>query len=332
MDLRNLFSKARIAILGDVMLDQYWWGTVDRISPEAPVPVVRMENETVVPGGAANVAMNVVGLGAQAILIGCVGQDTAASLLRDNLNLAQISSKRLVIAPDRPTSLKTRIVAHNQHVVRVDRESRAFIDQRVEKLVLDNLDEALPSADLLIISDYAKGTLSSAVLSSAIRSANERGIPVLTDPKGKDYSKYRGVTLITPNRREAADACSLDEHGHDVVTVAGKRLVEELGLKAIIITEGEKGMTLFQRDGNVRSYGAEAHEIFDVTGAGDTVIATLGVAMAAGLSLEDSVRVANTAASLVVEQVGTTSVSIEKLERKLEEQRTNGSELAITSL
>ena len=317
MDLRSKFSNVKIAILGDVMLDQYWWGTVERISPEAPVPVVRLTKETVVPGGAANVAMNVVGLGARPTLIGCIGNDIAAEQLKKHLRSAKMDCDSLVIANDRPTSLKTRVVAHNQHVVRVDCESREVIDTEAEKTITKSLAEKLKDADLLIISDYAKGTLTPTVLSSAIEAARSREIEVLVDPKGKDYSKYRGATMLTPNRREAAEACSLDEHLNDVVSQAGQRLIDDLDLKAIVITEGEKGMTLFQRLLDPRSYSAEAHEIFDVTGAGDTVIATLGVAMAAGLTLEDSVRLANTAASLVVEQVGTTSVSIEQLEQKL---------------
>jgi D-beta-D-heptose 7-phosphate kinase/D-beta-D-heptose 1-phosphate adenosyltransferase len=300
------------------MLDQYWWGSVERISPEAPVPVVRLDRTSVVPGGAANVAANIEGLGATPILVGCIGTDAEGDQLKKHLASNSISSKHLIEIADRPTSVKTRVVAHSQHVVRVDRETINSITSDAESKLIALVRQLLDSVDLLIISDYAKGSLTLAVLESAIQDARGRNIPVLIDPKGKDYLKFKGASVITPNRREAAEACSLDEHRDDVVRTAGRRLLSELDLAAIIITEGEKGMTLFESNGNETSFKAEAHEIYDVTGAGDTVIAALGVAMAAGVSLIDAVRLANTAASLVVEQVGTTAISSDRLFEKLE--------------
>ena len=313
MNLQDRFAAVRIMILGDIMLDQYWWGSVERISPEAPVPVVRLDRTSVVPGGAANVAANVVGLGAAAILIGCIGTDVEGSQLKQHLGSNSIDHEHLLEIADRPTSVKTRVVAHSQHVVRVDRETINSIDSATASKLVERVRELLTGADLLIISDYAKGTLTKTVLESTIESARKRNIPILVDPKGKDYSKFKGASVITPNRREAAEACSLDEHRDDVVATAGRRLLDELNLKAIIITEGEKGMTLFEGSSSQTSFKAEAHEIYDVTGAGDTVIATLGVALAAGVPLVDAVRLANTAASLVVEQVGTTAISSERL-------------------
>ena len=317
MNLQDRFAAVRIMVVGDIMLHQYWWGNVERISPEAPVPVVRLNRTSVVPGGAANVAANVVGLGAAAVLVGCIGTDAEGNQLQQHLASNSIDSEHLLEIADRPTSVKTRVVAHSQHVVRVDRETINAIDSETESKLVERVREMLDSVDLLIISDYAKGTLTQPVLESVIQVARSRNIPVLIDPKGKDYSKFKGASVITPNRREAAEACSLDEHRDDVVSIAGRRLITELGLDAIIITEGEKGMTLFERDVPETSFKAEAHEIYDVTGAGDTVIATLGVAMAAGVPLVDAVRMANTAASLVVEQVGTTAISSERLFDKL---------------
>lgn len=320
MDLTEEFSTVRILVLGDIMLDQYWWGSVDRISPEAPVPVVRLDNTSVVPGGAANVAANVAGLGATPLLIGCIGTDREGEQLKQHLVANSINSDHLLEIKDRPTSVKTRVVAHSQHVVRVDRETISPIDADIEEQLIARVSRLLDDVDLLIISDYAKGTLTRRILTNSIAAAREKNVPVLVDPKGKDYSKFRGASVITPNRREAADACSLDEHLDDVVEIAGKRLIAELDLDALVITEGDKGMTLFENGRSPKSFKAEAHEIYDVTGAGDTVIATLAVAMAAGKTLVEAVRLANTAASLVVEQVGTTAVSAERLIEKLQDQ------------
>lgn len=317
MSLQNKFTTVRVMVLGDIMLDQYWWGSVERISPEAPVPVVRLDRISVVPGGAANVAANVVGLGATPILIGCIGADAEGDQLKRHLASNFIDSKHLLEMADRPTSVKTRVVAHSQHVVRVDRETINSIDSATESNLVKLVHVLLDAADLIIVSDYAKGVLTRSVLESTIREARSREIPVLVDPKGKDYSKFKGASVLTPNRREAAEACSLDEHRDDVVSIAGRRLISELELDAIIITQGEKGMTLFDGRSSETSFKAEAHEIYDVTGAGDTVIATLGVALAAGVPLVDAVRLANTAASLVVEQVGTTAISSARLFEKL---------------
>jgi D-beta-D-heptose 7-phosphate kinase/D-beta-D-heptose 1-phosphate adenosyltransferase len=316
VDIRKQFSGVKILVLGDIMLDQYWWGTVDRISPEAPVPVVSLNEMTVVPGGAANVAANVAGLGAEPLLVGCIGNDNEGSMLTERLSASKISCDFLMRSKDRPTSVKTRVVAHSQHVVRVDKETRGPLGSDAEQQLVDRINDLVERADLVIISDYAKGACSDNVISKTIKAARAKGLAVLVDPKGKDFSRYAGASILTPNRREAADASALDEHLPDVVNLAGPQLVRRLDLDAVVITEGEKGMTLFQRESSSISFGAEAHEIYDVTGAGDTVIAALGVAMAAGMPLIESVRLANTAASLVVEQVGTTAITLDRLLEK----------------
>jgi len=306
------FRKVSIAIVGDVMLDRYWWGTVDRISPEAPVPVVKLERSTFALGGAANVAANVAGLGAKPFLIGCRGSDEEGGLVCEQLSSASIESRHLT-ETERPTPVKTRIVAHNQHVVRVDRETIDPLDALAEAKLIEKLQEIIPEVDLVIVSDYAKGTLTTVLLEHLIRTATKAGKRIVVDPKGKDYTKYRGASVLTPNRREALDACGLEIQQKDAVQLAGRMLMESLDLEALVITRGDEGMTLFQPNGFSRSLKAETHEIYDVTGAGDTVIACLGVALAAGLSFIDSVQLANTAASLVVEQVGTTAISIDML-------------------
>jgi D-beta-D-heptose 7-phosphate kinase/D-beta-D-heptose 1-phosphate adenosyltransferase len=267
-------------------------------------------------GGAANVAMNIAGLGAKPLLVGTVGNDNDAKILTDYLTSCKISCDHLVKS-ERPTSVKTRIVAHSQHVVRVDREEAVPLSKQGESEISHSIDRAIGSANIVVLSDYAKGTLTNTVLRSAIDAAARKNVPVLVDPKGKDFSKYHGVSVLTPNRREALEACRLDDNQINVVTVAGNRLVTELDLDAVVITEGDKGMKLFEKGKEPVNFKAVAHDIYDVTGAGDTVIACLAVALAAGLPQYEAVQLANLAAGLVVEQVGTTAVSIMDLIQKV---------------
>jgi D-beta-D-heptose 7-phosphate kinase/D-beta-D-heptose 1-phosphate adenosyltransferase len=318
-DLVQAFSKCRVLVVGDLMLDQYWWGSVDRISPEAPVPVVKLDRVSLAAGGAANVAANVAGLGAEPLLVGTIGKDSESQLLADHLRSLGISSAYLT-RTERPTSVKTRIVAHSQHVVRIDREQSSAIDVAEEANISKSVENGIARADVVILSDYAKGTLTNSVLATTIAAAVEHQVPILVDPKGKDFSKYRGASILTPNKREALEACRLDDHDPDVVAIAGDKLIKELALDAVVITEGEKGMTLFESNKSPVTLRAAAHEIYDVTGAGDTVIACLAVGLAAGLSRYDAVRLANIAAGLVVEQVGTTAISVDLLVEKFNER------------
>jgi D-beta-D-heptose 7-phosphate kinase/D-beta-D-heptose 1-phosphate adenosyltransferase len=317
VDLKDNFTAVRVAVIGDVMLDQYWWGNVERISPEAPVPVVRLQRTSLTLGGAGNVAANIKGLGATPLLIGCVGKDNDALLFFQQLDESSISAENIVTANERPTPVKTRVIAHSQHVVRVDREIAEPISNDVQSELTKLALRAIPVVDVVVISDYAKGTVTDRVLKLVIDECRAHGKPIVIDPKGKDYSKYSGATILTPNRREAADACGIDEFSHDAVLRSGERLLADLGVEAVLITEGENGVTIFEKGSAPVSLPAEAHAIYDVTGAGDTVIATLAVAIGAGMSMIDGVRLANTAASLVVEQVGTTAISFDALTAKL---------------
>lgn len=320
-DLKNIaeaISNVSVLVVGDIMLDQYWWGTVERISPEAPVPVVKLDHLSVAAGGAANVAANVAGLGAEPLLVGPIGQDSESQQLKEQLRSLRIKTDHLAQI-ERVTSVKTRIVAHSQHVVRVDREQNEPLNPAEEIAVSRSIESAIARANIVVLSDYAKGTLTGSIIRSTIDTAAKLQIPVLVDPKGKDFSKYRGASILTPNRREALEACRLEGSEADAVILAGKTLVRELDLDAIVITEGERGMTLFEKDKEPVSYKAVAHEIYDVTGAGDTVIACLAACLAAGCSKRDAVRLANLAAGLVVEQVGTTAISIDHLVGKLDE-------------
>ena len=312
------FSKVKILIIGDVMLDRYWWGSVSRISPEAPVPVVQLEKTSLAPGGAANVAVNVANLGATPCLVGIVGNDDEGKYLASALRKSNISSDLLLALKERPTTVKTRIVAHNQHVVRIDNEKADFLQPAEEESVWQSIENELNKVDLILISDYAKGLLSRSLLSRLITKAKENNKQILVDPKGKDYSKYAGATVLTPNRREAQEACNFEENQiADDITLAGETLISELNLQALLITQGENGMTLFQGNEKPVHFQTKARTVYDVTGAGDTVIATLAVALAAGANLLQAAELSNISAGLVVEEVGTTTINQEKLLKAL---------------
>jgi rfaE bifunctional protein kinase chain/domain len=312
------FSQVKVLVVGDIMLDRYWWGTVNRISPEAPVPIVRLQKSTFAVGGAANVAANIAGLGAEAFLVGLVGKDEEAKSFSEMLLKTNVSDEYLVYSETRPTTVKTRIIAHNQQVLRLDQEENTEIGEFETQQCLRNIDELIEKTDVVIISDYAKGLLTEKILTRLITTASKKNKPVLVDPKGKNYTKYAGATLLTPNKKEAAEACKLDESQKELIEIAGNKLIAELDLKSLLITQGEDGMTLLQNKKEPLHLKASAREIFDVTGAGDTVIATLSVAIGAGNSLENSAEIANIAAGLVVEQVGTTAIKINELKNALQ--------------
>ncbi len=309
IDILDKIKNARILVLGDVMLDRYWWGSVNRISPEAPVPIVQMEKTSLVAGGAANVAVNLVGLGVQTHLIGIKGNDAEGKALDDVLDTTGISEHTIFPLEGRRTSIKTRIVAHSQHVVRIDSETTAPISTEQADDVFAAVEKSLGECNAVIISDYAKGLLTDELLTKTIASARSSGKPVLVDPKGRDFAKYRGATVITPNKREAADAASIDVHAPNAVTEAGRILTDKYDLEALLITEGEDGMTLFERGHAVARLPASALKVFDVTGAGDTVIATFAAAAAAGATLTEAAELANIAAGIVVGTIGTTGIT-----------------------
>ena len=299
----------KVLVVGDVMIDRYYWGEISRISPEAPVPVVALQNESFAPGGAANVAANISGLGAKATLFGITGDDAYANLLPGLLRDAKISKFSLVAIPRRVTTVKTRIVANNQHVVRIDRETITPIAKKDADSMFTKLAKAVEANDIIVISDYAKGFLSEHLLSRIISAANRKQKTILVDPKGKDFSKYSDATILTPNERETAEACHIDPHRHDLVDKAASDLLERLRLKALLVTKGAKGITLLRPNEKAIHLKAAARKVFDVTGAGDTVIAGLAVALGSGLNILESAQFANRAAGLVVEQVGTTALS-----------------------
>ena len=318
MKIPDTLKDTTVLVIGDVMLDRYWWGEVTRISPEAPVPVVRLQRSSVAAGGAANVAANIAGLGATPLLIGCVGNDAEADVFETIFQGSRISAEHLVRVRDRPTTVKTRVIAHSQQVTRVDQEISAPLDETGENAVLERVLGLFEKVQAIAVSDYAKGVLTERVLLRVIAEAGAKGIPVLVDPKGKHYTKYAGATVITPNRREAAEACNLADDSQFCIETAGVRLIEQSSVDAVLITQGEDGMTLFRKDQAPVHLRALAREVYDVTGAGDTVLATLAAAVGAGSGLEDAARLANAAAGIVVEQVGTTAITADELAKAIE--------------
>ena len=324
IDVLEKFSSAKVLVVGDIILDRYWWGTANRISPEAPVPVVRLKNVTFAAGGAANVAANIAGLGAKCYLIGAVGDDAEAEQVASVLAENSVSAENLVTIAGRPTIVKSRLMANGQQVARIDQEDDTYLEaaSNLESNVIAEIDKILSLVDAVIVSDYGKGLLSNGILSHIIDTARSLDKPVLVDPKGKKYGKYRKATLLTPNRREAAEACNLHENEAGLVEHAGEHLLNELNVDAVLITQGGDGMTLFRNNGSSTHLSAVARNVFDVTGAGDTVIATLATAVACGIQLEDAANIANIAAGIVVERIGTTPIKLGELRETLLESKT----------
>lgn len=304
--------SAKILVVGDVMLDRYWWGTVDRISPEAPVPVVALESVTYVAGGAANVAANIRGLGCDPLLVGIAGTDAEAELLNAAVIEHGIAGSRIFRIDGRKTTVKNRVVARNQHMLRFDQETVEPLSSDHCDSISGELASLIKDCELVVVSDYGKGFLSDGLVMRLIAVAHENDKPVIVDPKGRDYSKYRGATLITPNQQEAEQACGLPL-SDDTVDTAGRKLLGDLELGGVVITRGEKGMRVYECDHAPAELAATARMVYNVTGAGDTVIAALAVGLASGLPLIDAARIANFAAGIVVEDVGTSAITLARL-------------------
>ncbi len=307
------FRGKRIAVIGDVMLDRYYRGTVYRISPEAPVPIVEIDEESEYPGGAANVAYNLVMLGANPLLLGIVGKDSAGRQLRDLLGNLGIGDDGLLDDPVRPTTVKTRVIAASQHIVRVDREEKQAIAPGVREQLLQLIEQNIGSIDALILQDYNKGVVTRDLIPRVVELARKHGVPVYVDPKLYNFFEYTGTTVFKPNRKEAEDALQRklrtpEEREHGV-----QELMERLQTEYVILTLGSEGMMLAQRGQAPMLIPTKAIQVADVSGAGDTVIATLATACAAGATIEEAVVIANHAAGIVCEQVGTVPVRHEQL-------------------
>lgn len=317
-ELLDAFATKKILIVGDVMLDQYWWGDVTRISPEAPVPIVRLRKTSLAAGGAANVAVNVVGLGATPILIGAMGSDAEADLIKSVLIDQSVLPENLVTLDGRPTTVKTRVIAHSQQVVRVDNE---FPDQMAatdEDRILEAVKGKIAESDAVVLSDYAKGLLTQKVTAEMIAMAKAAGKCVLVDPKGRNFLKYNNATILTPNLLEARTASGLDDGC--TVDEAGRKLLSDHSFEGLLVTEGEHGMTLFRKNEQPFHLRANAKEVYDVTGAGDTVIAALATSIGAGADWETAATLANMAAGIVVGKVGTAPIKMDEIREFAVEQ------------
>jgi D-glycero-beta-D-manno-heptose-7-phosphate kinase len=311
--LANIRDR-RIVVLGDVMLDEFVWGDVTRISPEAPVPVVNVRRESVHLGGAANVLANLISLGARGTVIGVLGKDAAGEMIRVTLREtgARQADDLLIVDSTRPTTTKTRIIAHNQMVVRADRERHAPVDDAIAAQIIDLVREALKDADALVISDYDKGVVTPAVLAKILPLAYER-MPVLIDPKLRNFDSYRPATLVTPNHNEALRLTSIEDDTDEGLTRAARLLSARLNCDAVLITRGALGMMLLEGKQDPIFVETAAQEVYDVTGAGDTVIASLAAALAAGASMTEAAVLANQAAGIVVGKLGTATAGVDEL-------------------
>jgi rfaE bifunctional protein kinase chain/domain len=313
-EITRAMRRSRIAVVGDIMLDRYIWGQVDRISPEAPVPVVAVADMTVRPGGAANVAWNLVSLGIKAALAGVVGADSSAEELKRLMRGKGLAEASLVTDPGRPTTEKIRIIAHSQQVVRADFESGEPMREAVLRKLLAAVKAAVTGAKAVIVSDYGKGVVSSDVMDLVRELCRTKKVPFLIDPKEGHFSLYRGAFAVTPNKKEAGGFYNRKIRSEADLDSVGGDLLRDLEAAAVLITRGEEGMTLYEKRGQRRHFPARASEVYDVTGAGDTVISVLAAGLAAGATVREAIELANAAAGIVIRELGTAVVRSEELE------------------
>jgi rfaE bifunctional protein kinase chain/domain len=324
-EILGAFRGRNVAVFGDLMLDRYVWGSVERISPEAPVPVLDVREESVRFGGAANVAENVASLGARALLVGAVGDDDAGRELLSLLGGRGVDASRVVTVPGRRTTTKTRLIAHSQQLVRADREDAGEIGPPHGGAIEKGLLSAIDACDVLIISDYGKGVVTRASLSIAVASALAGGKLVCVDPKESHFQSYVGVTAITPNQKEAGNAVGVRITDDESLARVGWELQRMLDARCVVITRGEHGMALFMKGGEQVHLPTVAREVFDVTGAGDTVVSAIAVALAAGATMVEAAIISNHAAGIVIKEVGTASTTADAIERSFVELEEGGS-------
>jgi rfaE bifunctional protein kinase chain/domain len=312
-ELASAFKGKRIAIVGDLMVDRYFWGTVNRVSPEAPVPVVDITSESSRLGGAANVANNIQTLGGEPLLIGVVGDDYEGKLLQTIMKEQGLAHDGIVIDRSRPTTTKSRVIAHGQHVVRIDHESRINCSPEVAEKMLDVLKGNIKQTDAVIIEDYNKGLVTKQVIQGVVATARNNNRIITVDPKFENFFEFRGVTVFKPNRRETEEVLGGRLRAAEDYVRAGKRMLEELQAENVLLTKGEEGMSLFETNGDVTHISAMADNVQDVSGAGDTVIATLTMALAAGATVREAAWLSSCAAGIVVGSVGIVPIGLGEL-------------------
>ena len=319
-EIISKFKKAKILVIGDLILDEYVWGKVSRISPEAPVPVVWVDKESFMPGGASNVANNIASLGGKAVLAGIIGKDARGRLLKDELNSRGIDVGGMVVDASRPTILKTRVIAQHQQVVRIDKEKIEPISPKVSSRLIDYIKRKIDSVDSLLIEDYGKGVITPHLLSEIIHLAKKKKKIITVDPKEEHFAFYKGVTAITPNQQEAAYAAGQPINDDRALKKTGSKLLKRLDCEVVLITLGERGMYLFQKKEKPVCISTIAQNVFDVSGAGDTVISAFTLALSSGAKPIEATHIANFAAGIVVGKLGTAVVSVKELTKRIKEE------------
>lgn len=326
LEIIERFPRSRVLVIGDIMADHFIWGAVSRISPEAPVPVVEVNKESFMLGGCANVFNNIAAMGGQVDLAGVIGADDTGRRLLGDLGNRGMQTKGIIVEGNRPTTLKTRIVAHGQQVVRFDREDRRMIRETTIRAIVSYVESLRDELGALVISDYNKGVVVRPLLDGIRKALAGRAIVTCVDPKQRDFSLYEGFDIITPNHHEAGLAAAEEMTSADTHIRVGTRLLEQYNFKALLMTRGEAGMSLFEKTGSdarektpIRhtEFPTQAREVFDVTGAGDTVIGVLALCLAAGASFREAAYLANHAAGIVVGKRGTATVTVDELKRVL---------------
>ena len=307
------FAGKRVAVIGDLMLDRYFWGSITRISPEAPVPVVEVASESTRLGGAANVANNIASLGGIPVMVGVIGQDNAGALLRNTIQEAGFPTDGLVTDSQRPTTIKTRVIAHHQHVVRIDQESKNDIDGNVRSRLVDIVSRSIKSLDAIVLEDYNKGVISRELIHEVISLARQNGTVVTVDPKFNNFFEYQNVTVFKPNRKESEEALGRRLTDVQEVEAAGRDILDRLKAENVLLTLGEQGMSLFEKSGAVTHVSTQAMHVSDVSGAGDTVISTLTMALVSGATIREASSLANYAGGVVCGEVGIVPIQKEAL-------------------
>jgi len=307
------FSNARVLVIGDIIMDEYIWGDVSRISPEAPVPVVEVQKETMMLGGAANVVQNIKSLGGQSIICGVVGDDSVGRRIIKQIKKIGSDPTGIIIEPKRPSSIKTRIVAHNQQVVRFDRESQKELHSDSINRLLGHIKKSLRKIDAIVVADYGKGVISGRMMKGLRDLLKNTNILLAVDPKENNFKHYHGIDIITPNHHEAGAFCGFKIVDEKTLIKAGTQMLDMLRCRSVLITQGKDGMTLFESNEEMCHIPTVARHVFDVTGAGDTVIGTLCLGLASKMDMKSAAVASNFAAGIVVGEVGTSTVTAEQL-------------------
>lgn len=314
------FHKAKVLVIGDLILDEFIWGKVERISPEAPVPVVLVNSESFMPGGSSNVANNIAALGGNSCIAGIIGDDKNGKTLVEELRKKGVDTAGIVIDSQRPTTLKTRIIAHHQQVVRVDREKSEPVDDNLLEQIMSFIRREIENIDALTIEDYGKGVIIPRFLAEVVPLAKKYKKIITVDPKISHFAYYRGVTCITPNEKEAEGGSGIAIENDNDINKAGEKLLKDLSLDSVLITLGENGMRLFEKEGKITHIPTVAQEVFDVSGAGDTVIAAFTLALACGATKLEAAHLSNFAAGIVVSKVGTAVATKEELLERIDKK------------